>query len=281
MKKKISILSVASFIFLSLLFFCGKQNSQWKGTIEEEDGMTVVKNPKEPMYSEDVFHLEEELTIGEAEGRKEYMFSLIRDIAVDNQGRIYVLDLKKAQIKLFNRKGDYLKTIGKKGQGPGEMGAPTFMSLTNQDEIMVEDPMNRRLIFYSLEGEFIKNISTAKRLTVQTKVDSKGNFIGIFIDNEKQVYTLGKFDSELNFLHSIGSSPLSNPRVYNPFFARLIWCLNSNDEVIFGYPERYELRIVDPEGELVKKIYKKYDPVEITKEDKEEVIQDMSPANKA
>ena len=76
MKIKIKLISIVLFLsVIIMLVSCGRQKSEWKGTIEEENGVTVVKNPKEPMYGEDIFSLEEDLSIGEAEGKKEYMFS--------------------------------------------------------------------------------------------------------------------------------------------------------------------------------------------------------------
>jgi hypothetical protein len=95
---------------------CQKQEAGWQGTIEEVDGVIVVKNLKAPMLGEDVFSLEEELSIGEAEEREEYIFSEIRDIAVDEESRIYVLDSKESHIRVFNTNGEYIKTIGKKGK---------------------------------------------------------------------------------------------------------------------------------------------------------------------
>ena len=70
-QKTTSVLGILLLIFSILLISCSQQKTGWKGTIEEIDGVTVVKNPIEPMYGEDVFSLEEELTIGEAEGREE------------------------------------------------------------------------------------------------------------------------------------------------------------------------------------------------------------------
>ena len=52
-------------VFLWIIFFFAtpvQQEPPWKGTIEEIDGVTVVRNPKEPMYGSEVFHLEEELS---------------------------------------------------------------------------------------------------------------------------------------------------------------------------------------------------------------------------
>lgn len=64
--------------------FCRNQNDIWKGSIQEENGVIVVKNPKKPIYGEDVFELKEELTIGEVEDNAGCVFSLIRDIAMDD-----------------------------------------------------------------------------------------------------------------------------------------------------------------------------------------------------
>ena len=90
-------------IILSLFFYCSPQKAEWQGTIEKADGVTIVKNPKEPMRGPEVFSLEEELSIGEVEGREEYMFSYPTSIAVDDEENIYVLDTKESHIKIFDK----------------------------------------------------------------------------------------------------------------------------------------------------------------------------------
>ena len=77
--------------------------------------MTLYKNPKEPIYKEAVFSLEEELLIGEAESKDEFMFSQVIDVDVDYEGRIYILDSREAHIKVFDKKGVMLySAIGKR-----------------------------------------------------------------------------------------------------------------------------------------------------------------------
>lgn len=223
----------------------GQQGAQWKGKIDVEDGVKVINNPKEPMYAEDVFELKEDLAIGEAEGQKEYMFSRISGIAADSKGRIYVLDYKEAQIKVFDRNGDYLKTIGREGQGPGELASPYSICVTEQSQIMIQDLNNHRMIFFSLDGKFLKSISTAELIMVGSWVDSKGNIIGLVSTSgpEIQILELKKFDSDLNPLNSYYS--FSRPRGssgFNPFMPELCWAVDRNDFVISGYPESYEIR---------------------------------------
>ena len=153
--------SVILFLSFFIVFVsCGKQETEWKGTIEVVDGVMVVKNPKEPMYGEGVFSLEEEISIGEAEGREEYMFSQIRNLAVDDEGNIYVLDRKECQIKIFDKHGKFLQIFGKKGQGPGELNRPSGILVTRHNEIMIED--SRVLHYFTFQGGFIKSLSAAK-----------------------------------------------------------------------------------------------------------------------
>ena len=163
MKTKTKIVSVVLFLSIVILFIsCGKQKTEWQGTIEKHNGVTVVKNPKDPIHREDVFSLEEELSIGEKEGKEEYIFSYITDIGVDEEERIYIIDSKESHIKVFNRMGEYIKTIGKKGQGPGEMRRPTSLRITSQNEIVVNDSAARKIHFFTPDGNFIRAVSQTK-----------------------------------------------------------------------------------------------------------------------
>ena len=277
--KVISIFCILSVIVI--LFSCQKQKAEWKGTIEEENGVIVVKNPKEPMYGEEVFSLEEELSIGEAEGREEYMFSDIRSMAVDDAGRIYVLDWKEIHVKVLDQDGTYIRTIGEKGQGPGEFIMPFNVSIIRQNELVVDD-FRRRLAIFSLEGEFKKNLQVAKIGLLRIDIDSEGNLVGVVVvrDEENPRYELKKFDSELNYLYSLGDSPLPSLSGFNPFMGIILSQIDNNDQVICGYPESYEINVFDKKGNLTRKIIKDYDPVEITEEEIKEVTEGMPPEQK-
>lgn len=109
MKEKTKYIS--PFVFLSVFIMAisfGGQKVEWKGKIEVENGVNVIKNPKEPMYEKNVFILAEELSIGKTGRGEEYIFSRIGSIAVDEKERIYVLDTKEAHVKVFNKNGDHV-----------------------------------------------------------------------------------------------------------------------------------------------------------------------------
>jgi hypothetical protein len=275
--KAITIILVLSAFIMAISF--GGQKAEWKGKIELKDEVKVVKNPKKPMYGKDVFSLEEELSIGEAEGREEYMFSEIQTVAVDEEENIYVVDEKECHIKVFGKNGEYFRTIGKKGQGPGEIGGLRGIQLAHQKELMVNDIRNRRISFFSTNGEFIRSINMGKIMALRFFCDSKENYIvTTYVMNPPNTsYEIKKFDSNFNLLDTIATIPGPNPSAFNPFLPIFYCKLEKNDNIIYGYPEDYELQIINPEGKVIKKIVKEYDPVEVTEEEKEEYTEDLPP----
>ncbi len=273
MNKKNLVGSAALLIFfIFACIACRQQEVRWGGTIEQENGVTVVKNPKEPMHGEDAFILSEELSIGEEKGREEYMFSEVISIAMDEEERIYVLDYKENCVKIFNKDGLFVRKFGRPGQGPGEFYLPRFVMASGPDEILVHN--YNRIEYFSLDGEHKKSLSTATARLLTADFDSEGNILGLEIvrDEINPRYELKKYDPDLNYLHSLGSSPLpsSSRDGFNPFFPVLRWDVLKGNQVVCGYMKEYEMKIFDSDGHLIKKIMKEYTPVKVTEEDVEE-----------
>jgi len=268
MKIKSLVFSISILIFIFLFNSCGPQKPAWKGSTTTENGVTIVKNPKTPLYDKEIIFIEEVLSIGKTEGEDEYMFAQLRDIAVDDDGNIYTLDMKEANVKKFSSDGELLTSFGKKGQGPGEIGLGAYLIITRQNEIVVEDPMNLRFAYFSFDGDFIKNISYAKMRLIQIECDKEGNIIGGTVNIEKQAYEVIKINPEINLLCTYGSSPFpSNPQIHNPFRPMLRWAVLPDDTVVCGNGEEYVLESFNPMGEIKKKIIKDYSPVKITEEE--------------
>ncbi len=49
------------------------------------------------------------------------------------------------------------------------------------------------------------------------------------------------------------------------------WQLTKNDNVIIGDTKNYEFSIINPEGKIIRKIKKEFEPVKVTKEDTDEL----------
>jgi hypothetical protein len=276
MKKKaqIGLELVLASVFLVLLWSCRQSSDQWKGKIEHHNGVVVVKNPIDPIYGAEIFSLEEELSIGAKEGPDEYMFSRILDLDADDDGNIYALDQKESHIKVFDKEGRYVRTIGQRGQGPGELGSAYFFSLTPQKHLIVEDISSRRMVFFTLEGEFIRSVSSAKNFFIRSEADSKECLYGVMsIQDENPRYELRKFSPGLEVLHTVMSSPavLTKQNTYRAFSPMIMFDVGEDDIVFYAYPEKYEINVSDSSGRSVRKICKEFTAVEITEEERKEI----------
>ena len=273
MKNKNKVVLIVLFLSVSIMLASfGEQKAEWKGTIEKVNGVTVVKNPKEPMYGNEVFSIEEDLKIGEAVGDENYMFSRIRNLAVDKNENIYVADDKEMHVKVFDENGKFLRVFGKEGQGPGEFGRIRNIQITAKNELMINDSRDRRILYFSFEGKFIRSKDTGKIRALELYCDSNENY---YIATAVAVppnfrYELRKYDSDINLIATIAkTSEWDRTKPFYPFILRFYYQFMDDNYLIYGYPESYQLQIFNLEGKVIKKITREYDPVPISEEDRE------------
>lgn len=69
----------------------------------------------------------------------------VRSLAVDAAGRIYVLEGRAQEIRVFDSAGRYLRTIGRAGQGPGEFSGVAGTVLDLHGRLWVLDPRAQRV----------------------------------------------------------------------------------------------------------------------------------------
>jgi hypothetical protein len=68
--------------------------------------------------------------------------------------KIFILDAKDHEIKVFSKSGSFGYAIGKKGTGPGEFNFPMHMDMY-KDKIYVSDNMNRRVQILDKQGNYL------------------------------------------------------------------------------------------------------------------------------
>ncbi|MCY3616025.1 MAG: 6-bladed beta-propeller, partial [Bacteroidetes bacterium] len=99
------------------------------------------------------FTLHEQLIIGDdEEAPSEYLFYYPQIVRTDSQGNIYVKDARSADVRVFDANGRYVTTVGKRGEGPGELREVFGMHVDGDDQIIVADRMNRRLTIFTDMG---------------------------------------------------------------------------------------------------------------------------------
>ena len=200
MKNKKRILTI--FLFLSvfmLLFSCRAPKTGWKGTIKEVNGVTVVKNPKEGLWDSkekaNVTIIKEQ-QIGELDGPEEFLFDYVSDVAVNSKGDIYVADRRLNEIRKYNKDGEYLLSLGRKGQGPGEFQSVNIISVNSHDELIAFDNMLQRVSIFSDNGEHIK---TTKKLVTDSWIEPSKIF-----STDGTYVVFGRLDNSLKLFHEFG-----------------------------------------------------------------------------
>ncbi len=76
----------------------------------------------------------------------------VRGFAVDVRGRVYVLDAAEQRVYMFDSSGALLKSIGRRGQGPGEFQLANGIAAW-RDQLWVYDPGNNRITVFAGQGQ--------------------------------------------------------------------------------------------------------------------------------
>jgi hypothetical protein len=288
-KRNLSIIAI-TFSLLILFNSCGEQKVHGQKAIEDENGVTIVKNPSEPLNPELQIIFEEELTIGVEEGDENYMFGNQIFLNTDDDGNIYVTDQNRGNVKKYDSIGNFLQSIGRKGQGPGEFQDMSVARFTSEGNIYLNDIKTQRLSFFNKEGNYLKGVKFPTRFERVT-INSIGFYIARSVDNvelgkgKKWDYFYGLFDGGFNSVAEFLRLPqeadgkgkkadsvvqiLANFLSETAFQPNVNYVLDKNDLIYFGYPEKYEIKMYSAEGELMKIIQRDFEPVEIRERHKD------------
>ncbi|HSA96775.1 MAG TPA: 6-bladed beta-propeller [Acidobacteriota bacterium] len=266
-----------------------RSQAQWKGAVVKEGDLTVVRNPKEPLYKIPILELKEELSLGGPDVQGDYAFVKIGDIVVDDSGSIYVLDQQDSHVKVFDTSGKYARTIGRQGQGPGEFEGPATLSLNRTaGELAVHQPY--RMAFFKPDGTFLRDVFYRGTSTVLGRVDSRGHvyLTELVMDEQGPRFVVKKFGPDGSDLaEMIGSpapiSPKGAPRVkvkVPSLMPASYFQIDQADNIVYGYPQTYDLMLFRAsDAKPFKKITLSYDPVEVASEEKKELEKQIPPGS--
>ncbi len=146
----------AALALIALLVGCGSADNDQLGTWQSERetiGDTIIVRTLSGSVWGDSAVMREDLAIGVLEGQEELMFGRIGELAVDTSGGMYVFDGSVPALRFFDASGNYVRTLGGKGSGPGEYrDAALGLAVRSDGRIVLRDPRNSRLIVYEPDG---------------------------------------------------------------------------------------------------------------------------------
>lgn len=103
-----------------------------------------------------------DLSIGELDGAVEYTFGSVTGLAEDAERRIYVVDRPQHVVRVFDSAGSFVRSIGREGQGPGELINPCCLAIRPGGELWVRDGGNRRYQVYDLGQDPVEAVGSVR-----------------------------------------------------------------------------------------------------------------------
>ncbi len=239
--------------------------------VETIDGVLVVHNGKSGKWGKNPkVSLELVRTIGTIEAEDDnFLFYMPSDIALDGQGNMFILDSGNHRIQKFTPDGQYVTTIGNKGQGPGEFVYPLSLDVDSRGYLYISDPGNQRVQILKPDGKDYKTISfvndPAGILRVSNSdlmIMGRGAFFFSFsapsLEEDKELPKIIRVinsdgDVENNFGEQLDYKDFLTNRVGNRYHFTID--KDKNTYVAFDYQNRIEK--YSPEGKILWKADRK------------------------
>lgn len=259
------------------------------GGIVEVDGVTHVKNAATPSQGVETYELRELWRAGGEDD--ETFFGLITQVLTDDEGNIYLLDTQLSEVQVYSPDGEFLTTLSREGEGPGETNRPTDMLFMPDGTIGLVQSFPGKVIRIDKEGNPAGVITIGNPDPTQggivVLIDTQqrgGNMVaaGMLITvNQAEAtrtdnWILASFNedgSEVARYHEIvnewdGKKGISIVERDQYFVHFRRWALDGEGKV-YAAPSRnrYAVHVWNPDGSLNRVIEREYDPWKRNAED--------------
>lgn len=127
-------------------------------TLRDSAGITIAENAPDAVERATVWTIDSQptLTIGALEGDSAYQLFRVGGAARLADGRVVILNAGTHQVRFFGTDGKHLRTVGRKGRGPGEFQSPFPLLHLPHDSIGVWDDSQQRITVFSPDGNLAR-----------------------------------------------------------------------------------------------------------------------------
>ena len=181
----------------------------------------------------------------------------------DSKNRLYIMDSWAGTISVFAEDGSFLRSFGRKGQGPGEFYNPSMLFIKN-DRIHVPQSFGLEFKIVDLEGRF---------LSIERIPKTIENLFRFFVEGDDLYVFSGKLDSSFTHLEFVlrrfegGRSEREKILLTSPYspgfnFVEIVYpSILSDGRIVFpeDAPRRHGLVEYDPAGTARRIFGRKYE----------------------
>lgn len=236
-------------------------------TVVETIGDTTVVRTLSGSVWDGEATLVPEVSIGELDGPDEYLLGSIWSIAVDDDRNVYAFDAQAQHVRVFDSAGVYVKTLGRRGEGPGEFTRAETIALLPDGRLVVRAPGNMRLeVFGPGDGETEQwaynsgGLYSASplytdvngRTLLHTRDPSRDGFamhLIVFGPDGARVDTLPEPASTYE-PPTLTAERQGTTTLVVPFSPELLWTVHPSGHFVTGIPSEYRIDVERDDGVL-------------------------------
>lgn len=252
------------------------------------DGVPHVMNPEKPRKKAETVKLEELWRVGGEDD--EEIFGVITQVVAGSGGEFFMLDSQLNEIKVYDKDGEWLRNIGREGEGPGEFRAAFGMFRVPGGNIGILQTFPGKVVTLTPDGEPGGEFPLPEIEGDGFQVLFGGRYAG---DNLALVYGLNKpsqtgftqesvlalVDADRNSkqLHSTSSgmdaaAPVISEQEWDTFRNR--WTASPRGQVYSAITRgAYEITEWGPDGKVVRVIERDYPDHVRSDVEKEELLE--------
>jgi 6-bladed beta-propeller protein len=189
-------------------------------------------------------------SIGSLDGTRD-AFGNIWDVALDSRGRIYVADVGQSHVTVFDSAGSFVRTIGRRGSGPGEFHQPMQLGIDNADTLFVYDVGLRRLTKFSPDGQFVVQKGLPDITAVGDIRFSPNGDVVLVGFTPLLESTIHVFDRELTRRRSFGKPAPMNVQFFSESLLGGFADITPAGLILYTQKSPFELHLYKPDGSLL------------------------------
>jgi DNA-binding beta-propeller fold protein YncE len=134
-------------------------------------------------------------------GKEEGEINLPRDVVVDKDGSLYVVDSGNFRVQKFSPDGKFISTFGSIGRMQGQFSRPKELALDKDGNIYVTDAAFGNFQIFNPKGELLMSVGRRSSVSGPTH-----NMLpsGIAVDADGRVYFVDQFFQKVDVYRPIG-----------------------------------------------------------------------------
>ena len=172
-------------------------------------------------------------------------------LALDNDGRLLVVEKGRHCITIFSDDGQNKKSFGRYGARPGRLNQPCGIAISTSGDILVCDQVNHRIEIFSPDGKSLRCIGTKGNGPLQfiypvgISLHSHSNKIYITDVLNHRVQVLNE---DLTFFREFGSKGSDNGQFQRPLYVSF----DSTGNVYVADTDNHRVQVFTANGEYIR-----------------------------